>query len=137
MYGIEVMVVSKTGRPLSLMMPLSTDKRVKTRIKQYEAYKTQKGSKIAKTILKSRINSQIALLEKYGLPTPGLIENLNKVETNNRPIDEIRTRLLVLRKLLKALFQTIFSSFPKISKAKKARKIQRTITTQQPPQLRL
>ena len=114
---------SKTGRPLSLMIPLSTDKRVKTRIKQYEAYKNSNGSIIAEAILKARINSQIILLEKYGLPTQKLIENLNKVETNNRPIEEIRTRLLVLEgNCSKHFFKQYFLLFPKCLKPKKREK---------------
>ncbi len=122
-YGIDVVMASKTGRPLSLMIPLSTDKRVKTRIQQYEAYKNSKGSIIAEAILKARINSQIILLEKYGLPTQKLIKNLNKVETNNRPIDEIRTRLLVLEgNCSKHFFKQYFLLFPKCLKPKKREK---------------
>lgn len=60
-YGVDVVVVGKTGRPLSMMLPLSVDKRVKTRLKQYEAYQNHKGSIIAKAILKARISSQISL----------------------------------------------------------------------------
>lgn len=122
-YGIEVMVVSKTGRPLSLMMPISTDKRVKTRIKQYEAYKNSKGSIIAKAILEARIDSQISLLEKYALDSEELNINLDRINVGDKPIDEIRTRLLLLEaKCSKHYFKQYFLLFPKYLNPKKREK---------------
>ena len=122
-YGIEVVVSSKTGRPLSLMMPLSTDKRVKTRIQQYEAYKTPKGSIIAKAILQSKINSQISLLEKYGLDSKKLNVNFDRIKVEDKTIDEIRTKLHVIEaKCSRQYFKQYFLLFPRYLKPKKREK---------------
>lgn len=123
MFGIDVMIVSKTGRPLSLMMPLSTDKRVKTRMKQYEAYKNSKGSIIAKAILKARIDSQISLLEKYGLDSSHLEVNLEKINVENKTIEQIRSRLTGIEgKCAEQYFKQYWNLFPEYLKPKKREK---------------
>jgi CRISPR-associated protein Cas1 len=65
-YNVNLMTVSNTGRPLSMMLPLTTNANVKTRVKQYEAYYNSKGIEIAKAILSAKIQNQIALLERRG-----------------------------------------------------------------------
>lgn len=123
MFGIEIMVVSKTGKPLSLMMPLSTDKRVKTRLKQYEAYQNHKGSIIAKAILKARISSQISLLEKYCLDSSRLNVKIEKIDIENTTIDQIRSRLTgVEGKCTEQYFKEYWKLFPKCLKPKKREK---------------
>jgi len=105
------------------MLPLSADKRVKTRLKQYEAYQNHKGSVIAKAILKARVSSQISLLEKYGLNSEKLNVNLNRIEVENKTIDEIRTRLtLTEAKCSKQFFKQYFTLFPKCLKPRKREK---------------
>jgi len=122
-YGIDVVVVGKTGRPLSMMLPLFTDKRVKTRLKQYEAYQNHKGSIIAKAILKARVSSQISILEKYGLNSEKLNVNLERIRVENKTIDEVITRLtLAEAKCTKQYFKQYFTLFPKCLKPKRREK---------------
>jgi len=122
-YGVEVVIVGKTGRPLSMMLPLSTDKWVKTRLKQYEAYQNHKGSIIAKAILKTRIASQIGLLDKYGLNSEKLNVNIDRIEVENKTVDEVRTRLtLIEAKCSKQFFKQYFTLFTRCHKPKKREK---------------
>ena len=122
-YGVEVVIVGKTGRPLSMMLPLSVDKRVKTRLKQYEAYQSHKGSVIAKAILKARISSQICLLEKYDLNSEKLNVNVDRIRVKNKTIDEVRTRLtLIEANCTKHFFKQYFTLFPRYLKPKKREK---------------
>ena len=80
MFKAEALLISNTGRPLSVMLPLSTDARVKTRVKQYQAYRNEKGVHIAKAILKARITTQINLLEKYGLSYKKVNPNFDRMK---------------------------------------------------------
>lgn len=122
-YGVDVVVVGKTGRPLSMMLPLSTDKRVKTRLKQYEAYQNHKGSIIAKAILKARITSQISLLEKYDLNSEKLNVNLDRIKVGDKTIDQIRSRLTGIEgKCTEQYFKQYWKLFPKCLKPKKREK---------------
>ena len=66
-YGIKCLVTSQSGRPLGVFLPLDYDKNVKTRVCQYQAQSNEKGVYIAKTIAKSKISAQSALLEKHDL----------------------------------------------------------------------
>lgn len=66
-YGIKTVVTSQSGRPLGVILPLSYDSHVKTRLKQYEAYSNPTGVTIAKTIVRAKIEAQASLLEKYGI----------------------------------------------------------------------
>ncbi len=66
-YDIKCLVTSQSGRPLGVFLPLNHDKHVDTRMKQYKAYSNHIGVEIAKSILKTKIESQSALLEKHGI----------------------------------------------------------------------
>jgi len=104
-------------------MPLSTDKRVKTRLKQYEAYQNHKGVNIAKEILKARISSQISLLEKYCLDSSRLNVNFEKIDAENKTIDQIRSRLTGIEgKCTEQYFKQYWKLFPKCLKPKKREK---------------
>jgi CRISPR-associated protein Cas1 len=105
------------------MLPLSVDKRVKTRLKQYEAYKNHKGVVIAREIVKARVKSQRDLLDKYGLDSSKLRLNLDKIDVDNKTIDQVRRRLTGLEgKCTEQYFKQYWTLFPEFLKPKKREK---------------
>jgi len=122
-YNINLMMVSNTGRPLSMMLPLTSSAHVKTRIKQYEAYYNSKGVEIAKAILNTKIKNQIALLERYGFDGGKLsvVEKLSKI--NGEKIDDVRPKLMGIEsRASKVYFRHIKTLFPKFLQAPKRMK---------------
>jgi CRISPR-associated protein Cas1 len=94
-YGIKCLVTSQSGRPLGVFLPLNHDKHVDTRMKQYEAYSSHIGVEIAKSIVKTKIESQTILLEKHGITcdkqSDRAIEKLERIEAEK--VELIRTKL--------------------------------------------
>jgi CRISPR-associated protein Cas1 len=123
-YNINIMMASNTGRPLSMMLPLTSSANVKTRIKQYEAYYNPKGVEIAKAILSAKINNQIALLEWRGFDghkLDYLVAKLAKIK--GEKIDDVRTRLMGIEsRASKVYFKHIKTLFPKFLQAPKRTK---------------
>jgi CRISPR-associated protein Cas1 len=64
-YGTKVLVTSHSGRPLGVYLPLDYDMHVETRVKQYQAYNSEKGIRIAKAILRAKMITQASLLDRY------------------------------------------------------------------------
>jgi len=95
LYDIPVMLLSHTGKILSINMPfnINGECRVETRLAQYESRNSTKGCEIAKSILLSKINNQRQLLAKHNLiiSTEIIEERITKI---NQPLtQEIRARL--------------------------------------------
>ncbi len=112
-YNVNLMMASNTGRPLSMMLPLSAHANVKTRIKQYEAYYNSKGVEIAKAILSAKINNQTALLERHGFDGRKLniVEKLPKID--GEKVDNIRPRLMGIEsRCSKVYFWHVKTLFP-------------------------
>jgi len=114
-YGIKCLVTSQSGRPLGVFLPLNYDKHVETRLKQYEAYSTHKGVYIAKSIIKTKIESQSALLEKCGIDsgnrTNRALRRLDKLEAEK--IEHIRTKIHAIEGHFgKFYFNRIMNLFP-------------------------
>ena len=114
-YGIKTLVTSQSGRPLGVLLPLNYDSHVKTRIKQYEAYSNQVGVQIAKTIAKSKIESQASLLNKHEIDCDRqrqrALEKLEKLEANS--VDQIRTKIHSIEGHFgKFYFKEIIKLFP-------------------------
>ena len=61
-WDIDVMVMTQRGRPVAMLKSLDDDSHVKTRLCQYEAYKSEKGIKIAKQIVISKLEGQNQIL---------------------------------------------------------------------------
>ncbi len=57
-WGIDVLIATRSGRPVAMLKNLSDDSHVKTRISQYEALKNGKGIDIAKQIVTAKSVSQ-------------------------------------------------------------------------------
>jgi CRISPR-associated protein Cas1 len=120
-YGIKVLVTSQSGRPLGVYLPLNYDMHVETRLKQYQAYNSEKGIKIARTILASKIGFQKRVLEKYGLPPPDLVNGYSEEKilqvNDNSNFERVRTFLnMVEVRYAKHYFKQIFTLFPKFLK---------------------
>jgi CRISPR-associated protein Cas1 len=113
-YNINIMMASNTGRPLSMMLPLTSSAHVKTRIMQYEAYYTPKGVEIAKAIISTKINNQIAFLEKHGFDGHKLnylLRRLSKIKGGK--IDDVRMKLMGIEsKASKVYFKHLKTLFP-------------------------
>lgn len=114
-YGIKVLITSQSGRPLGVYLPLNYDMHVETRVKQYEAYNSEKGVYITKAITKTKIESQSALLEKHGIDHNSLREKaLNQIEDlKAEKVSKIRTKLQAIEGHFgKFYFNKIVSLFP-------------------------
>ena len=112
-YNINLMMTSNTGRPLSMMLPLTTNANVKTRIKQYEAYYNSKGVEIAKAILSAKINNQIALLGRHGFDGHGLNIETKIARIKGEKVDDIRTKLMGIEsRYPKVYFRHLKTLFP-------------------------
>ena len=115
-YGIKALITSQSGRPLGVLLPLNYDSHVKTRIKQYEAYSSKTGVRIAKTIAKSKIECQASLLEKHKIDCDVQIkralEKLESLEAN--AVDPIRTKIHSIEGHFgKFYFKELIKLFPK------------------------
>lgn len=112
-YNINLMMTSNTGRPLSMMLPLTTNANVKTRIKQYEAYYNSKGVEIAKALLNAKIDNQIALLGRHGFDGHGLNIETKIARIKGEKVDDIRTKLMGIEsKYSKVYFRHLKTLFP-------------------------
>ena len=63
----DVLFLTRKGRPVCMLKSIDDDSYVKTRLKQYEAYNSDKCLYIAKQIVLSKAKGQNMVLEKYGL----------------------------------------------------------------------
>lgn len=122
-WGMNVLVLTSSGRPIGTIIRLDDYSHVKTRIAQYEAYKNRKGVEIAKQIMLAKIEAQNQMLKKH---------NLEGFETLNIPrkeqialfyaenIDKIRNKLTSIEgKYTKHYWNQIFTLFPKFLRIKK------------------
>ena len=103
LWNIDTYIITKRNRVVAVLKNLEDDSHVKTRVCQYQALENGKGVKIAKQIVKSKIEGQNRVLKKYGL----------------RPIDfnigdgEDRKRLLAIEsRNARMYFSQIFKLFP-------------------------
>jgi len=92
-WDIDVLVLSRRGRPVAMMKSMEDDSHVLTRVAQYKAFLDKdKSCYIAKQILLSKIEGQNMVLNSYGLKLhKGYEEKIKRVEPDN-----YRKRLLAL-----------------------------------------
>ena len=114
-WGIDVLIVTRKGKPVAMLKSLDDESHVKTRLAQYEALKNGKGITIAKQIVLSKIESQNVILRKYGLKEHNLMlakERIENIESENLII--VRKRLLPIEgKATEFYFKQIFQLLPK------------------------
>lgn len=116
-YDIDVVVLSPSGKPLGSFIPIARHDNIKTRIKQYEAFKNEKGLEIAKQFVLGKIEAQNNLLKLYKiqcfestkLPSLTFIKNLKA-----KNVDSVRHKLTRFEGVYsKHYFGQILKLFPR------------------------
>ena len=116
-WGIDVLILTSSGRPVSTMISLDDYSHVKTRICQYEAIKQKKAIEIVKQFVLAKIEGQTQILRKYDLTSFNNLkiprkEQIAKLYAEN--IDKIRKKLHVVEsKYANHYFNQIIRLFPK------------------------
>ena len=81
-WEIDVLFLTRRGRPVCYLKSLDDDSHVETRIAQIKALDNDKGIHIAKQIVLSKRLGQNILLEKYGLnPYPDIEDKVDKANS--------------------------------------------------------
>jgi CRISPR-associated protein Cas1 len=106
MYGIDVMMLSDTGKPVSLIVPVDFQKMPENRISQY---KTSKGFKISKAIIKKKLQNHLDFLKHFGYPSNILESCLLRIEEAKT----IRTILTIEAKASREFFTHYFKHLNK------------------------
>jgi CRISPR-associated protein Cas1 len=103
LWNIDTFIMTKRNRVVAVLKNLEDDSHVKTRVSQYQALENGKAVKIAKQIIKSKIEGQNKVLAKYGLRL--LDSNIGDTENRKR-------LLAVESKSARLYFSQIFKLFP-------------------------
>lgn len=116
-YNIDVLITSPLGKPIATFQPIKSRSHVKTRLKQYEAFKSEKGIEIAKQFIYGKVKAQTQVLKKYKLlpfestKLPS-IKTLEMIHGNN--VDFVRHKLTTIEATFtKHYFKQILPLFPK------------------------
>jgi CRISPR-associated endonuclease Cas1 len=119
-WEMNVMIMTASGKPIGTMMALEDSSHVKTRMCQYEAYRTGKGVNVAKQLVLGKIEAQTQLLRKRGLE-PFRVSPKKKIDLlKAKDVDGIRNRLTAIEgKFTRHYFKQIFPLFPKFLRIKK------------------
>ena len=67
LWNVDTYVMTRHNRVVGFLKNVEDDSHVKTRVSQYQALENGKGLKIAKEIVKAKIEGQNLVLRKYGL----------------------------------------------------------------------
>jgi CRISPR-associated protein Cas1 len=114
-WEIDVLIMTRKGKPVAMVRSVEYDSHVKTRLCQYEAFNNGKGMKIAKQIVHAKIESQNQTLRKHGLRQLDLIatkQKINAIPENN--LKSVRKQLLPIEgRCSEHYFKQIFQLFPK------------------------
>lgn len=111
-WGVDVLVLTQRGRPAAMLKSFDDDSHVKTRLCQYEAYKSEKGVYIAKQIVHAKMKGQNLVLGKYGLEPhdPKIADSIEEVRLG---LDEARRKLTGIEgKFTERYFKQVFSLIP-------------------------
>ena len=112
-WDIDVMIMTQRGRPVAMLKSLDDDSHVKTRLCQYEAYKSEKGVQIAKQIVISKLEGQNLVLRKYGLRNHDFSFKEKTESVEGESLDKIRARLHGIEgRYTKRYFDQIFQLLP-------------------------
>jgi CRISP-associated protein Cas1 len=110
-FGIDVMILTQKGNPVSILRSLDDDSHVKTRISQYEALKNGMGEKVAKTLIVAKAEGYDKVLKKYGLKPIGFVKDeVNAIHSDD---DKTLRRMLTSyeSKYSRRYFSQIFEMF--------------------------
>jgi CRISPR-associated protein Cas1 len=122
-YGVETVIVSKTGKLVATIVSAYDDARADTRLMQYEAYFNRKGVEIAQAVARKRAESEISMMEKHGFNTSKLEKWLLRMDFEAERVDEIRVKIQALEgKCTQEYFKQYFKQFPDFLQPKKRSK---------------
>jgi len=114
-WEIDVLILTRRGRPVAMLKSLDDDSHVKTRICQYEALNNGKSVYIAKQIVSAKIEGQNQILRKHGLRQHDLLtvqHRIHDIESDN--LNMVRRKLLSVEgKCARHYFKQVFQLFPK------------------------
>jgi len=102
LWNIDTYIMTRHNRVVGFLKNVEDDSHVKTRVAQYQALENGKGLKIAKEIVRAKIEGQNRVLRKYGLKA---IER-NVEEVSRRELLSIESRHA------RYYFGQIFKLFP-------------------------
>jgi CRISPR-associated protein Cas1 len=103
LWNIDTYIMTKRNRVVAVVKNLEDDSHVKTRISQYQALENGKSVKIAKQIVKSKIEGQNRVLKKYGL---------RLFDGNIGDIEDRKRLLAIESRSARLYFSQIFKLFP-------------------------
>jgi len=111
-WEIDTLVLTRKGKPVAMLKSLEYGSHVKTRLCQYEAYKSSKGLCIAKQILLGKIRGQNTVLSKHGLDiNESVVRVIENIESDN--LRSLRRKLTGIEgKYADHYFRQIFTLFP-------------------------
>jgi CRISPR-associated endonuclease Cas1 len=115
LWGIDVLVMTRNGRPIAILKNLEDDAHVETRIAQYEALTNGKGAVVAKQIVYAKALGQNEILKKYGLRQ----HDLMRIKENIEKAESVRKLILIESHYSKNYFQEVFQLFPQLLRPQK------------------
>lgn len=117
-WEIDVLFLTRKGRPVAMLKSLDDDSHVKTRLKQYEAYNNDKGIHIAKQIVLSKREGQNIILDKYSLnPYPDIQDKVDRANSK-------KTLVSIEGHYTKKYFKQILRLIPEKLRPKSRKKFQ-------------
>jgi len=120
LWNIDTYVMTRGNRVVAVLRNLEDDSHVKTRLCQYESYKSEKGISIAKQFVISKLKGQNTVLKKYGLRNHGIDFKAKIDNLEGEHLRKIRSRLHGIEgRYSKRYFDQIFDLFPENMKPKR------------------
>jgi CRISPR-associated protein Cas1 len=115
LWNVDVLLMTRSGRPVGCLRSLFNDCGIETRLAQYRATENGKGLHLAKQIVLKRIESQNMLLRKYGLRQQDFMrvkEIVGRLEETN--LKALRRKLLAIEgRCANTYFEQLFLLFDK------------------------
>jgi CRISPR-associated protein Cas1 len=113
-WGIDVLIATRTGRPIAMLKNIEDDSHVKTRIRQYESLKNGKAIDIAKAIVTAKLLSQNQVLKKWGLRQHDIMGFKGAIQEADKPEASLLRRKLVNieGRFSRLYFEQVFQLIP-------------------------
>lgn len=113
-WEIDLVVLTRRGKPIAYLKNVNYDSHAKTRIAQYKAHIGNKGIEIAKQIVFGKIKGQNMVLRKHGLRQHDLMKVKREIENiTSETLTHVRKKLLPTEgRYTTQYFNKIFKLFP-------------------------
>ena len=120
LWNIDTYVMTRGNRAVAVLRNLEDDSHVKTRLCQYESYKSEKGISIARQFVISKLKGQNIILKKHGLRNHGIDFKAKIDNLEGENLRKIRSKLHGIEgRYSKRYFDQIFSLFPENMRPKR------------------